>query len=139
MHPTLFTRLSVLVTALGFLAFVASPASAAPTGAKKADFAELTCSNGAVYSIVANGNGDFTPAHILDGEGRTLIPVAFAFVVTNENGDVVFQDTVAHSGQMNGLSGDLVDCTFTVTDTDPETGEILTTTVTATLFVTPRG
>jgi hypothetical protein len=138
MRPTVFTRLCSLIVALGFLAVVASPASAAPTNAKKADFAELTCSNGAVYSIVANGNGNFTPAHILDGEGRTLIPVAFSFVVTNENGDVVFADTVAHPGQMNGLSGDLVDCTFTATDTDPETGEVLTATVTATLFVTPR-
>jgi hypothetical protein len=139
MHSTLFTRLSVLVTALGLLAVLASPASAAPTNAKPAELIELPCANGAVYTIATIGNGAFTPGHILDAEGRILIPVTFHFVVTNESGDVLFDDTAAKPGQMSGLSGDLIECTFTETETDPETGETVTITGTVTLFVTPRG
>jgi hypothetical protein len=137
MHRTLFTRLSVLVTALGLVAVLSSPAAAAPTNAKKAELVDLTCTNGAVYSIVANGNGLFSPGHILDGENNNLIPVTFHFVGTNENGDVLFDETIAKPGQMSGLSGDLFDCTFT--KTDPDTGETVTITGTVTLFVTPRG
>jgi hypothetical protein len=139
MQPTLFTRLSALVVAFGFLAVVASPTSAAPTNAKKAELVDLTCTNGAVYSIVANGNGLFSPGHILEAEGHNLIPVTFHFVGVNENGDVLFDETIAKPGQMAGLTGDLVECSFTETETDPDTGEVLTITGTVTLFVAPRG
>ena len=130
--------MSMLATALWLPAVVASPASAKPTIAKNAELVDLTCTNGATYAIVANGNGDFTPGHILDGDGRTLVPVAFRFLVVNENGDVLFDETTAKPGQMNGLSGDLVDCAFTATETDPESGETVTINGTVTLFVTPR-
>jgi hypothetical protein len=139
MHSALFTRLSALITAIGLLAVLASPVGAAPTNAKPAELIDLTCANGATYAIVANGNGLFSPGHILDAEGRNLIPVAFRFVGVNENGDVLFDDTIAKPGQMSGLSGDLVSCTFTETETDPETGETVTITGTVTVFVTPRG
>jgi len=138
MHPTLFTRLSVLVIALGLLAVVASPASAAPSNARNAELVDLICANGATYAIVANGDGNFSPGHILDAEGRNLIPVAFHFLVTNENGDVLFDETITKPGQMTGLSGDLVTCTFTETETDPESGETVTINGTVTLFVAPR-
>ena len=59
-------------------------------------------------------------------------------MVVNENGDVLFEDTVAKRGQMSGLRGDLFDCTFTETVVDPETGETITINGTATVFVTPR-
>ena len=139
MRSTLFTRLGVLVIALGFLAMMASPAaSAAPTNAKPAALFDLSCANGATYAIVVNGNGEFTPGHILDADGRTVIPVAFHIVVVNESGEVIFEDNTAKPGQMKGLSGDLLDCTFTETETDPETGETVTINGTVTLFVTPR-
>jgi hypothetical protein len=139
MHSALFTRLSALVTAVGLLAVLAGPAGAAPTNAKLAELVDLTCANGATYSIVANGNGLFSPGHILDAEGRNLIPVEFRFVGVNESGDVLFDETIAKPGQMSGLSGDLVECTFTETETDPESGETVTITGTVTVFVTPRG
>jgi hypothetical protein len=138
MHRTVFTRLSALVTAVGLLAVLANPAGAAPTNAKKGELVDLTCANGATYAIVANGNGLFSPGHILDAEGRNLIPVSFHFVGENENGDVLFDETIAKPGQMSGLSGDLVECSFTETETDPDTGETITINGTVTLFVTPR-
>jgi hypothetical protein len=139
MYPTLFSRLSGLVTVLGLLAVLTSPASAAPSNARNAELVDLTCANGATYTIVANGNGAFSPGHILDAEGGILIPVAFHFVVLNAHGDVLFDETTTKPGQMTGLSGDLVTCTFTETETDPDTGEIITINGTVTLFVTPRG
>ena len=138
MFSTVVTRLSSLIVALGLIAVMGSPASAAPTNAPNAELIDLSCTNGATYSIVANGNGAFTPGHILDGAGQTLVPVSFHFVGTNENGDVVFDESIAKPGQMMGVSGDLVDCTFTATDTDPDTGEIITINGTVTLFVAPR-
>ena len=138
MHSTLFTRLCILVIALGFLAVVAIRPVRRRRNAKKAELVDLTCANGATYAIVANGNGLFSPGHILDAEGQNLIPVAFHFVGVNESGGVLFDETIAKPGQINGLSGDLLDCTFTETETDPETGETVTITGTVTLFVTPR-
>jgi hypothetical protein len=108
-------------------------ASAAPTNAKKADFVELICDNGTTYSIVVNGNGQFSPGHILDAEGNNLIPVWFNFLVVDESGEVLFDVTVAKPGEMNGLSGDLMECTFTEID------EGLTINGTVMLFVVPRG
>jgi hypothetical protein len=138
MSRTVMTRLGTLIIALGFLGLTANPAGAAPTNAKNAELIDLSCANGATYSIVANGNGDYSPGHILDGEGTNLIPVAFHFVVTDESGTVLFDETIAKPGQMNGLSDDLIDCTFTTTDTDPDTGETVTVNGSVTLFVAPR-
>jgi hypothetical protein len=138
MQQRLLIRLCTLVVSLGFLVMVATPAQAAPTNAKSAELIDLTCTNGATYSIVANGNGDFSPGHILDAEGQTLIPVAFHFVGMNASGAVIFDESIAKPGQMTGLSGDLIDCTFTATDTDPDTGEVITINGSVTLFVAPR-
>jgi|SRR5687767_7670686 len=137
MRHTLIRHLSPLVVAFGLLVVLASPTSAAPSNAKKAELVDLTCANGATYAIVANG-GLFSPGHILDAEGRNLIPVAFRFVGVNTSGDVLFDETIAKPGQMTGLSGDLVECTFTESETDPETGETVTINGTVTLFVVPR-
>jgi hypothetical protein len=138
MQQRLLLHLCTLVVSLGFLVLVTTPAQAAPTNAKSAELVDLTCANGATYAIVANGNGAFTPGHILDAEGRNLIPVAFHFVGMNANGDVIFDESITKPGQMTGLSGDLIDCTFTATDTDPDTGEIITINGAVTLFVAPR-
>jgi hypothetical protein len=139
MSHKVITRVCTLIVALGLLVMAAIPSSAAPSNAKKSELVDLTCANGATYAIVANGNGLFSPGHILDAEGQNLIPVAFHFVGVNEKGDVLFDETVAKPGQMNGLSGDLVECTFTETETDPETGETITINGTVTVFVVPRG
>ena len=138
MQRSLFTRLGALVVALGFIGLLATPVGAAPTNAPNADLIDLSCANGATYTIVANSSGAFSPGHIVDGEGNVLIPVAFHFVGVDESGAVVFDDTLAKPGRMTGLSGDLLECTFTETDTNPDTGETVTINGTVTLFVTPR-
>jgi hypothetical protein len=138
MQRFVITRLCTLLVALGFVGLLVAPASAAPSNAHNAQLVDLTCANGATYTIITNSSGAFSPGHLVDADGNVLIPVAFHFVGMNASGAVVFDDTLAKPGKMSGLSGDLVDCTFTVTDTDPDTGEIITVNGTVTLFVAPR-
>jgi hypothetical protein len=127
------TRLIPLILCLLVMASLSvSAASAAPTNAPKVEILPLECDNGATYTIVVNGNGLFTPGHILDNDGRILIPVSFTFVGIDEAGNVLFTDTVSKPGKMKGVSGDLITCTFEVAD------EGLMIDGTVTVFVTPR-
>jgi hypothetical protein len=128
------TRLIFLVASLLVLASLSvGVASAAPTNAKKGDIVELVCDTGETYTLAVNGNGLFTPGHILDNDGQVLIPVSFRFVGTDADGNVLFDDTISKRGQMNGVTGDLITCTF------EETDEGITIHGTVILFVAPRG
>jgi hypothetical protein len=128
------TRLILLIVSLLVMASLSvGAASAAPTNAKKGEVLEVTCDNGETYTVAVNGNGLFTPAHILDNDGRVLVPVSFRFVGTDADGNVLFDDTISKRGQMNGVVGDLVTCTF---ETDDDGVTIQGTVI---LFVAPRG
>jgi hypothetical protein len=63
------------VATVGVLA-LAQGALADPTNAKNAFFVPATCDNGQSYQVVTNGNGEFTPAHVL-GSTSMFIPEAF--------------------------------------------------------------
>ena len=126
----------MLISLVCLLVLSVGGVSAAPINAPNIEPIPLDCDNGASYTIVANGNGDFTPGHIIDGEGRVLIPVAFTFEVTDAGGNIIFVETVEKKGQMKGLTDDLIVCTFS--DSFEENGETFTFTGTVTLFVTPR-
>jgi hypothetical protein len=72
-----------------------APAQADPANAKGALPITVTCDNGHTYSVVANGNGAWTPAHDLDSTA-VLIPVAFGPItstVYDTNGNIVDQET----------------------------------------------
>ena len=56
------------------VAALAPAAAADPTNAKNATQLELDC-NGTPYQVVVNGNGKFTPAHILDSTGVIVIAI----------------------------------------------------------------
>ena len=127
------TRLIPLIVSLCVLTSLSlSVASAAPTNAPKGELVAVACDNGESYSVAVNGNGLCSPGHILDNDGRVLIPVSFTFVGTDEAGNEVFNDTFSKPGQLQGVSGDLITCTFTDTD------EGITINGTVILFVTPR-
>jgi hypothetical protein len=113
-----------------------SVAAAAPTNAPGAEPFPLECNNGVTYTVVVYGRGDFTPAHVIDGDGRVLKPVAFTFVVTDSAGNILSTDSIAKPGQMQGLAEDLIVCTFT--ETFEDNGETITATGSVTLFVAPR-
>lgn len=113
----------------------ASLVSAAPTNAKKAQTLTLVC-GGLSFEIVLNGNGTFTPGHII-GDTQKFIPVSISIVATDASGAVLFQDTTTKGGQRKGQQGSLLNCTFSDTFTDPDLGEV-TISGEAVAFMTPR-
>lgn len=103
---------------------VVGAASADP----KSELVPLECDNGKSYVVAVNGNGEFTPGHVVGGTAM-LVPIAFGeFTGTlrDENGDVV--ETFTEEGATKGQSAkgvkDPVTCTFEFTEvsdgSDPE-------------------
>ncbi len=131
------TRVITMIFSLMTMALLSvGVASAAPTNAPNAETFLLECDNGESYTVVVNGNGTFTPGHIIDGDGGVLIPVAFTFEAVDADGNVLFSESIAKNGKMKGLTGDLIVCTFG--ETFEENGQTITFTGTVTGFVTPR-
>ncbi|MEJ7584942.1 MAG: hypothetical protein WKF43_12880, partial [Acidimicrobiales bacterium] len=71
----------------GLSTVLGGAAAADPVNAKNAFFVELECENGQTHEVVVNGNGDYTPAHILGSTG-VLVPFAFG----EFTGTVTFPD-----------------------------------------------
>lgn len=134
MRLTRMIALTLALTIVGLMSV--GMASAAPTNAPNAEIGELACDNGESYTVVVNGNGTFTPGHIIEGDGNNLIPVAFTFEATDGDGNVLFSDSISKRGKMKGLAGDLIVCTFG--GVFEENGETLIFSGTVTGFTTPR-
>ena len=131
------TRTIVIIVSLITMAvFGIGVASAAPSNAPKSETFFLECDNGESYPIVVNGNGDFTPGHITDGNGGVVVPISFTIEVTDPTGEVIFNDDVAKPGKMKGLAGDVIHCTFE--DTFEDEGGTFTIFGNAIAFFTPR-
>ena len=127
--------LLLLTSLLSLFGLSVSAAVAAPGNAPSATSFELECDNGEPYTIVLNGNGPFTPGHVVDGNGRNLIPVAFSIEGVDQDGNLVFSDSGSKRGQMTGLTGRLTDCTFSDVFEDGEF--VVTITGTATVYEVP--
>jgi len=111
-------RLCVALT-LGILMLAAlvQGAAADPTNAKNSFTFPATC-GGQTVQFVVNGNGDFTPGHVV---GSTSVFVLQSFNVTFEftpTGGQTMSETAARS--KHNPHGDLVTCSFDVTRTFPE-------------------
>ena len=131
------TRMITMILSLMTMALLSvGIASAAPRNAPNAVTFPLECDNGESYTVVVNGNGTFTPGHIIEGNGNNLIPVAFTFEATDGDGNVLFSGSISKQGKMKGLTDDLIICTFS--DTFEENGETFIFIATVTGFVTPR-
>ena len=112
-------RLCVALT-LGILmlAALAQGAAADPINAKNSLTFPATCDDGQTIQVVVNGNGEFTPAHVV-GSSAVFIPQAF---------DVTFEFTLpgeptqteTDTSSKPNVHGDLVTCSFDVTQTFPE-------------------
>jgi hypothetical protein len=112
-------RLCVALT-LGILmmAALAQGAAADPINAKNSLTFPVTCDDGQTVQVVLNGNGAFTPAHVV-GSTAVFIPQAFdvTFQFTPPGGPT--QSETDTSSKPN-VHGDLVTCSFDVTQTFPE-------------------
>jgi len=111
-------RLCVALT-LGILmlAALAQGAAADPSGAKNSLTFPADC-GGQTVQFTVNGNGDFTPGHVV---GSTAVFVLQAFDITFEftpTGGETMSET--NTGSKGNVHGDLVTCSFDVTQTFPE-------------------
>ena len=75
-------QLSTLIGACALLgAALASPAGADPGNAKNAAHIHALCGGTRVVNVVVNGNGTFTPAHLVDSTS-VFIPTALNLTFT---------------------------------------------------------
>jgi hypothetical protein len=114
------------LAAIATVPLTVAGAAAAPAG----DLIQLVC-GGATYSVLVNGNGDFTPAR--DTASTTVfVPTSFfdsSYVITDSSGNIVDQgtdDTVVTKGRSDKARGTAVTCSFSVSDVfeDPELGQL---------------
>jgi hypothetical protein len=111
-------RLCVALT-LGILmlAALAQGAAADPVNAKNSFTFPATCDNGLTVQVVLNGNGEFTPAHIV-GSTAVFVPQALdtTFEFTPPGGPT---ETMTDTSSKHNVHGDLVTCSFDTTQTFP--------------------
>jgi hypothetical protein len=116
------------------VAALAPSAVADPSQAKNSLQLELVC-NGTPYQVAVNGNGKFTPAHILDSTG-VVVPYSLdlTFTFTPPGGPTQTQTQTASKG---GPHKGAVDCTIPFQSFSGPQGTF-TIQGTATGFLTPR-
>ena len=95
----------------------------ATTGsAAQAEQVELDCGADGTFTVLTNGNGQFTPGRLVGG-GGALIPVAFSdqHATFTDNEGNVFEDFPPDVVKGNGHPGknhDLITCDFSITFED---------------------
>lgn len=110
-------RYAALGAAMLAFAVLAPAASADPLHAKSSFAFPATCDDGATVEVVLNGQGVFTPAHVV---GSTAVFVPQALDITLEvtpTGGATETETTASSKPH--VHGDLVTCGFDVTQSLP--------------------
>src|SRR4051794_21554300 len=111
----MFKRLSIsLFSAAVALAVLAPGAAADPKGAPFTD----TCDNGQTVELTFNGNGNFTPGHVVGGTATYVVQSLEATQVRTPSGGPT--STTHFSASKPNIHGDLVTCTFDITRTSPE-------------------
>ena len=119
-----------IILASAFAAgLIATGGGAANAAQPEPELIPLVCDNGQSFDARVNGNGAFTPGHIV-GENGVLVPIAFGdftFRAELPNGDVIEEsfDEVDLKGQVaNRNPRETVTCdfsqTFTLTEDDAE-------------------
>jgi hypothetical protein len=123
---------AVALVAIAVLA-LAPGAMADPVNAKNALVIPASCDNGQSYQVAVNGNGEFTPGHVI-GTSSVFIPEQFniTFEFTPTGGEAESEtDTAAK----HNVHGDVTTCSIDFTQTFPEGSFHLFGTVTG--FFTP--
>ena len=122
-----------LVVAASVMGVFAAAVSADPVNAKFSLAFAATCDNGQTVDVVVNGNGEFSPAHVV-GSTTVFVPQAFdlTFEFTPTGGQTMIETDTASKPNVHG---DLVTCSFDTTQTFPD--GTLHLFGTATGFLTP--
>ena len=111
-------RYAALSAAVLAVAVFVPAASADPLKAKNSLAFPATCDDGQTLQIVVNGNGEFTAAHVA-GSTAVFVPQAFdiTFEFTPTGGTT---ETEIDTSSKPNVHGDLVTCSFDVTQSFPE-------------------
>ncbi|HWC22231.1 MAG TPA: hypothetical protein VG502_08045 [Flexivirga sp.] len=123
-------------------ALVATAAHADPANAPNSFPITLMCDDGSSYQVVSNGNGNWTPAHDLNGQ-TVLIPLAFGmqtFTVYDASGNIIDQESVPPSTKtaVNANKQATKSCTFSGSQTAPD-GTRFEINGSVIAFATPNG
>lgn len=114
-----------LIAAVGF-----APSAAADP---KTEVIPITC-DGQEVEVAVNGNGDFTPGHLVGGTAVYVVQsIDATFTFTPTGGDPETETLTRSKGNVHG---DTVTCTFELSETSPE--GTFTASGTVVVFVTPR-
>jgi hypothetical protein len=121
-----------LVFGMLLLAALAQGAAADPSGAKNSFAFTATC-DGQQVDFVVNGNGDFTPGHVVDSTSVFVLQALdIAFQFTPPGGPT---ETETFTRSKRNPHGELVTCSFDVSEPSPE--GVFRLLGTATGFFTP--
>ncbi|CAN5696984.1 hypothetical protein BH10ACT10_BH10ACT10_23110 [soil metagenome] len=105
---------TVLAASVATLAAVAPGAAADPKGTLFTD----TCDNGQTVELVFNGNGNFTPGHVV---GSTDVYVVQSLEATQVRTPVEGPPSTQHFFvSKSNVHGGLVACAFDITRTSPD-------------------
>jgi hypothetical protein len=128
---------SLLAIAAVAGAVTSGAALAAPANAPNAIVATLDCGGAGVFDVVVNGNGEWTPGHLLAGNG-VVVPLSFGEetgTVRDPEGTVVdqFTEPATTKGRARARGRERVSCTYSATFT--EDGFTITVTGSVTGFM----
>ena len=117
---------------LALLGVLAAPAYADPTNAPNIESFQITC-GGTSYTVVAGpGRGTWSPALVTDSN-QVFIPFSFDITATDLTTGETF--TFAVSKEAGNVATQT--CSFTITDTDPETGHLVSVVGIVEVLLTP--
>jgi hypothetical protein len=105
---------TALVAVIIAMAAFAPGAAADPKG----EIIPLTCDDGQTVEVAVNGNGDFTPGHLVGGTAVYVVQSFDATFTFTPPGGPTFTEHFARS--KHNIHGDLVTCSFDITETGPE-------------------
>jgi hypothetical protein len=107
-----------LAVGILMMAALAQGAAADPSNAKSSLTIPVSCDDGQTVEVVVNGNGRFTPAHVV-GSTAVFVPavIDITFQFTPPGGPT--ESETFHAAKHNP-HGDLVTCSFDVTQSFPE-------------------
>jgi hypothetical protein len=111
-------RLGVaLVLGILMVAALVQGAAADPINAKNSFTFPATCDNGQTVQVVVNGNGEFSPAHVV-GSTAVFVPQAFdlTFEFTPPGGPT---ESETDTSSKHNVHGDLVTCSIDTTQAFP--------------------
>ena len=120
---------------LALLGVLAAPAYADPTNAPNAFTFPITC-GGTSYTVVGvPGQGAWTPALVTDSN-QVFIPFSFDITFTDLTTGETFTFEVSKEA---GNHVATQTCSFSLTDTDPETGHLVSIEGDVEVFFPPGG